>query len=113
VDDNRFVRDAIYFSLKRAHHFVECADDGLQALRILESTGSFFQTLITDHDMPNLNGLDLVRYVKEHGRSLNVIVISGNLTAALAEDYRKLGVQKILEKPFLPSVIVEAVNQLP
>jgi len=57
---------------------------GLEVPKILESEGPF-ELIITDLKMPGMDGLDVLRYVKERGRSEEVIIITafGSLEAAI------------------------------
>lgn len=113
ADDNYFVRDIIARTLSRTNHTIQCASDGLEAKRLFDSGDADFDVLITDHEMPHLNGLDLVRHLKTKKSATHVIVISGNLNEALVQEYIKLGVQKILPKPFLPQNVIDAIAALP
>jgi CheY-like chemotaxis protein len=111
ADDNRFVREAIRYTLAYANYAVECAEDGWQALELILDPRGNFDVLITDHDMPKLNGLDLVRQLKLEKLPLKIIVLSGSLTDENCEDYERLGVDAILHKPCLPQEIVDAVTR--
>lgn len=86
------------------------AHDGVEALSLLK--GGQIQVMITDLDMPRMNGVALLSAVREKGMCLRSIVLSGyatvgNLTACLQE-----GAMVLLPKP-LPNLdaLNRAVNQ--
>jgi two-component system chemotaxis response regulator CheY len=113
ADDNLYIREALRFTLTEAHFAVTCAGDGEEALHCLETTPTRFDVLITDHDMPRLNGLELVRALRSLPQPPpRVIVISGTLTEDLIARYEALAVARILPKPFMPQTIVETVEEV-
>lgn len=113
VDDNLYIREALRFTLSEAHYAVTCAGDGQEALQCLQNSPARFDVLITDHDMPRLNGLELVRELRSLPPPLpRVIVISGTLTEELVARYEALAVARVLPKPFMPQTIVETVEEV-
>lgn len=111
ADDNRMVRESLRLILERAGYRVICAADGLEAWHLILDEIEPFDLLITDQDMPNMCGLDLVRRLKGEGMLPEVVVISGNLTPEVIRGYRELGVDQLLEKPFLIVTILAAVGR--
>src|SRR5262245_41115884 len=77
-----------YLVLSRAGYAVDTAADGEEAWAHL-LTGHF-DLLLTDHNMPRLCGLDLVRRMRSAGMRLPVIINSGGLNVAEASDYQQL-----------------------
>ena len=112
ADDNSFVRDALFFTLKRAGYQPECVVDGKEALQRILETETPYAALITDNEMPHMSGIELVTELQRRGRSLKTIVIAGNLKPGRAAEFRALGIHTILDKPCLPSSVVEAVKGL-
>jgi len=62
VDDDEIVRASLMSLLKRSGYDAACAASGEQALRMLESAS--YQILLTDWQMPDMNGLELCRQVR-------------------------------------------------
>ena len=112
VDDNKFVREALCFTLDPAKYEIECAADGREALRRIEGAHDAFQILVTDHCMPFLSGLELVRHLGAQKRALEIVVITGGLNPEAEGEYRKLGVRKIIYKPFFPDELIEVMNSI-
>jgi len=70
--------------------------------------------VITDHDMPLMNGYQLVEAIRKRDKnfSIPIIVISAKMSEELKEKYEKLGVAKILSKPVEQEVFINAMNEL-
>ena len=92
---------AVRAFMDEALHFlgfeVTVAVDGEEALARVAQGG--FDVVITDHRMPGLNGMGLVRALRAAGFAGRVFVVSGALAAAERADYAALGVDGIAAKP--------------
>lgn len=104
ADDLRQLREFMGIMLGREGHQVQTADDGAAALEQLSPACNAFDLLITDHHMPRLNGLDLVRAVRNLPFAGKIIVFSSELSELVHDQYRALGVDLILPKPISPSL---------
>ncbi|MBI1937456.1 MAG: response regulator [Ignavibacteriales bacterium] len=90
---------------------VKTADNGYEAIKMLKD---FIPTIIiTDHDMPLMNGIQLIEaiYKKESGKTIPVIVVSAKLNDEINRSYSKLGVDKIIPKPVNLEILVEAMKE--
>jgi DNA-binding NtrC family response regulator len=77
---------------------VKCLENGAQALS--ELSQRTYQLLITDYNMPELNGMNLLKRLNELGVEIPVIWITGRSNPTLATDAWNEGVVDYLEKPF-------------
>lgn len=108
IDDDAAMRDSLTFLLESA---------GLTSSSY-ESAGAFLNALpgiapgciVTDIRMPDMNGLELVRRLKQLGVRHPVIVITGHGDVPLAVEAMKAGVVDFIEKPFDDSVILGAIE---
>lgn len=98
VDDDAGVRDVLGKVLRHADYRVSCAVDGEAGWEALRADR--FDVLITDHDMPRLTGLDLLRRVRAAPLDVPVILISGSMPWAETDLLRLLPPGVALEKPF-------------
>ena len=98
VDDDADVREILGRGLRRAAYRVSCAVDGEAGWEALRSDR--FDMLITDHEMPRLSGLDLLRRVRAAPLDVPVILISGEIPWAETDLLRLLPPGVALEKPF-------------
>jgi two-component system chemotaxis response regulator CheY len=90
---------------------VERASTGVEAIKLISTTA--IDLVITDIHMPEINGLELVRFIKsdQRLRSITVIVIS---TEAAADDRQRaltFGADDYLAKPFTVSQLRHTINK--
>jgi two-component system chemotaxis response regulator CheY len=114
VDDSNAVRKFIGYLLKSKYpdcHVVE-AETGLRALEALPKAK--FDLLVIDINMPEMNGLELIRFVKLNPVYKNVPIIIVT-TEGGAEDKKKglaIGANAYLVKPLNPSALFETISQI-
>src|SRR3954467_13837068 len=65
ADDMPELRELLRLALQRDGYTVECASDGLAALNKIAEQQTPFDLVITDHHMPNMEGLELVARLRE------------------------------------------------
>src|SRR5688500_11357123 len=80
AEDHEQVADLLRVILQRAGHDVECAGAGAEALRKMTAAAVPYDVLITDHVMPEMNGLELVRTLRKKAFAGTIIVQSARLT---------------------------------
>lgn len=112
VDDEKSVTASIEMVLKRSGHMVDVLYDGDDALARLEELPAKYEVLITDHFMRRLSGLQLLQGLRGKPFKGRIIVLSGYLTNALEAEYRSLGAQRIIRKPFDLHELRTAVGEL-
>ncbi|MBS1960402.1 MAG: response regulator [Bdellovibrionales bacterium] len=86
VEDEQYLRDFHSMILREWGYEVALAHDGKHAIEILRA-GSNFDFLVTDFNMPNMNGPELVRWVASWGPSFRAVVL---FTSMFDDDYRVL-----------------------
>lgn len=109
VDDDVAVRDALAFSLSTADVQPRTFDSAAALLAAMPLDPG---CIVTDVRMPEMNGIDLVRRLRQLGCALPVIVITGHADVPLAIEAMKAGVAEFLEKPFDDEVLIELVRKL-
>ena len=108
VDDSTSMR-AVLKKMVRASgfHMGECfeAGDGTEALKVL--TDNWVDIVLTDINMPNMNGLELVAEMKRDQllSSIPVVVVSTERSEGVVEESIKTGASGYIKKPFHPEVI--------
>ncbi len=113
VDDDTDLLGLITRQLTGAGHQVETADNVEQAEILL--CGGDFDLLLTDLEMPDGTGIDLLKSAREADPSLVVILLTGHATVDTAVEAMKLGAFDYLRKPFpvqeLLVVIEKGISQ--
>ena len=108
VDDDVAVRKSLAFLL---------ASEGLP-VQLHESASAFLDNLpdgaagciVTDVRMPGIDGIELIRRLKDRGIALPVIVITGHADVPMAVEAMKEGAVDFLEKPFSDEVFLATVR---
>jgi len=110
VDDNEAVRDVLSRMLSFFGYKVTLAGNGLEAGSIF-LTGSY-DLVITDLQMPLMNGWELSRLIKERSPNTPVMVVSGACDAIHCEKINMCCVDAIIPKPFKLKEIETTVRRL-
>ena len=106
VDDKEILRESVTAALTREDHDVQAFDNPMQAVSSIKS-GSF-DLILSDLKMPQLDGLSLIRAVREGGVDAPIIMMTAFATVPTAVEAMKLGAFDYLQKPFE----VEALHAL-
>ncbi len=96
VDDDPLVRRTILRGLRDHGYSVEGAEDGLQALHHLQH--GHFDVVLTDLQMPRLDGLALLREIRRRGYSQAVVIHTTPLDSSLELILRRAGASGVLMK---------------
>jgi DNA-binding NtrC family response regulator len=100
VDDDPATCQIVQATLEKMGHTVRIAQDGKAAIELFASSPDLFQVVITDHNMPIVDGLGLVQHLRQNHFGGKIIVMSGFLTEALIVEYIQQQVTKIIPKQF-------------
>jgi DNA-binding NtrC family response regulator len=100
VDDNEQIRDSLssYLSHTLKNYTVLTAEDGVQAIKTMDSFP--ISIVLTDLEMPNIDGYGVIMHAKKHHPSVPVCIMTGSWTTDLLMLVRKLGLVPCIEKPF-------------
>ncbi len=110
VDDEKNLRLVVQKELSRQGHEVETASDGEEAWEALE--GKDFDVLLCDINMPRLDGIGLLRRMREKSQTPpEVIMLTGQATVETAIEAMKLGAYDYLTKPYRLNELAALVTQ--
>jgi DNA-binding NtrC family response regulator len=96
VDDEPAQRQLLTASLNKDYTVVPAAN-GREAIQLLSARS--FDLVITDERMPDMGGIELVKWVREHMPEVPVLVLTAYGSIATAVEAMKLGAQEYLTKP--------------
>ena len=113
VDDEAGTRTALNVVLKLAGHSAKFAKDGDEALEMYEHSDIPFDLVITDHQMVRVSGLDLVRRLREKGYHGEIVVLTAYTGSFEEQEYKKLEVVGVMEKPFNTADLRKWLNSFP
>lgn len=108
----RELRHVAEIALPRDGHTIECVEDGSIAWKRIAANPSEFDVVMTDHHMPNMNGLELVRRLRTVPFRGKIVVFSSELSPEVNAAYVDLAVDKLLHKPVLPSELRHVLAKL-
>lgn len=98
VDDEESIREFLEIMLKKEGYEVTCAEDGAKAKDVLAKKS--FDMVISDLQMPNMTGIELLKFVKESYPELVFMLITAFGTTESAVEAMKMGAYDYLTKPF-------------
>jgi PAS domain S-box-containing protein len=114
VDDEENIRDAIRGILLQGGYTVVLAEDGVEGIARFAMAQNEIKLLITDLDMPNMDGVTAIRILRQLNPRLKVIVssgvIAGKRMGSRAPEITRLGVTSVLDKPYSVEQILRAVH---
>lgn len=111
VDDNPSLLLAFKLGLRAYGFEVVTASHGIDALMQYKAHSGNFGTIVIDNDMPQMNGVEFVRSVREIGFKGRIVVISGNLKAENLRAYQEHAVSGFFSKPFEISMVATMLLQ--
>ncbi len=109
VDDEKNIRLTLAQALKVLDISIDTAADGEEAL--LKLNEKEFDLLLLDLSMPGVDGMEVLRRVKEIRPGTRVIVLSAYLTPQVTEDAIAHGATATIPKPLVPEEIRDAVRR--
>ena len=108
VDDERHIREMTFAVLTRRGYRVALAADGAEAALVFAQRAAEIRLVITDLQMPNLDGATLARALRRIKPEMRVLAISGKTPDQNPEEFA----DAFLLKPFKPEVLLANVHAL-
>ena len=103
VDDDPMSREVMQSILEKYEFEVMVCNDGMEAKEAIDH--NHMDLIISDYKMPNMDGLQLLKVLREEGRDIPFILITGYGSIDSAMEAIKLGTVEYLTKPFDPKEI--------
>jgi two-component system cell cycle response regulator len=110
VDDDQQVCDLLADALTQMGHKVATAKDGRDALERIQNDA--FAIIITDIDMPRMDGMELIKYVVKHRHEIDIIAITGHVMRYRYTDMVAAGASDFITKPFSLNELEAKVGRL-
>ena len=108
-DDEEGIRESLKLILGDHYNLILTAD-GQQCLDCLENAKDIGLVLL-DIKMPQINGLDVLKIIKDKYPAINVVVITGYKSVETASEATNLGASGYITKPFKAEEILEKVKK--
>jgi len=112
VDDSASIRQMVNFTLKQAGYEVVEAGDGREAVAKLG--GAKVDLVITDLNMPNMNGLELIRWLRssQPHRFIPILMLTTESQEAKKQEGRAAGATGWIVKPFKPEQLLMVLKKV-
>jgi DNA-binding response OmpR family regulator len=110
VDDENSLRAALSTLLKEQGYDVSSAEDGDVAIEMLSSRS--FDLILLDLKMPNVDGHEVLRFVKDKDPETKVIMLTGFADLKNALDSKGLGADNFIAKPFDRRELLRAIHRI-
>lgn len=107
IDDDEAVRDSLAILLETRDIPVATYSSGRG---FLDQAEEALGCIVTDVQMPDMNGLELLQALRDRKSMLPVIVISGHAGRAMADQAIALGASALVDKPFTPDAFLALVR---
>jgi two-component system, cell cycle sensor histidine kinase and response regulator CckA len=108
VDDDDLVRYLVSTLLQRDGYEILQASNGLEALMVYSSYRARLDLVLTDIDMPQMNGLELTDRIRARDPNARILLMSGR-AYDFPEGYKDV---PLLPKPFRPDQLAAAVDEV-
>jgi len=115
AEDDPGMQTSLSFILEDEGYELTLVSDGKAAFEEIQTsvrTGQLFDLLITDIQMPGLNGLQLIKSISQAGVDLPIIVITGYGDKQTLIELIRLGCDDFLQKPFEPDDVCQKVKEV-
>ena len=112
VDDSASIRQMVSFTLKSAGYEVVEAVDGMDGLE--KAKGKSFNLVLTDQNMPRMNGLSLIKSLRGMPgyRTVPILMLTTESSDTMKSQGRAAGATGWLVKPFDPQKLIEVVKKV-
>lgn len=108
IDDDPIIRGFLTELLQK-HYKTTLAENGLKAKKLIQN--HHFDLIITDMSLPDLSGIDIIKFSKEKWVNTPIIVITGQGSISNAVEAMKLGAFNYILKPFSVDTIVTLIKK--
>ena len=109
IDDEKSIVESLSSILKEEGFSVFSAMDGREGLALFEQVRP--KVVLLDVWMPEMDGLDVLRHIREADTDAVIIVISGHGTISTAVEAVKMGATDFLEKPLSIEKVLEVISR--
>ncbi|HHE37344.1 MAG TPA: sigma-54-dependent Fis family transcriptional regulator [Candidatus Cloacimonetes bacterium] len=103
IDDDKHLRDGCKQTLIRSKYIVKEAENGKKGLELLKK--KVFDIVILDLKMPGMNGMEVLKKIRDNYPETVVVIITGYATIESAVEAMKIGASDFLPKPFTPEAL--------
>ncbi len=109
VDDEKVIVRSVQMILKAEGYDIEGASSGKDAILKMEQNS--YDLVLTDLMMPEMDGIALIRWLKENRPEVGVVILTGYPSQETIKEALELGIIDYVPKPFTPAVILDVTQR--
>ncbi|KMQ52879.1 Response regulator [Chitinispirillum alkaliphilum] len=109
VDDEASLRLLLQNELTRSGYSVETVSDGNSALDKIKD--DFYHVILLDIIMPRIDGMEVLRTIKQENTASEIIILTGNATLETAIESMKLGAFEYIRKPYILKELIIQIER--
>ena len=114
IDDEKLITDSLQKLLRKENFDVEIAHDGIKALQLIKTTD--FDLIVSDIRMPDMNGIQIIKKIREYLRQekknlIPEILITGYASEENLKEAEELDVADYIHKPFNVKEFLEVIKR--
>jgi len=87
-------------------------DGAKKAIKILKNKNTHIDLLITDIVMPDMDGVELIKHIRQFAKKLPIVAISSNSNASVLKSLLDYNISSFLDKPFQAEMISKTLNKV-
>jgi len=112
IDDEPMVTDICEMMLKKCGHKVLKAHSGSEGIKLYEANKNQIDLVISDFNMPGMNGQEVVDKLRIMDQSVNVLLSSGDLSVIEEEEAIDRGFNGFLKKPYSVTTLSDKISEI-
>ena len=112
IDDEELLIKICEMMLKRLGHKVFKAHSGSEGLKIFETNRNQIDLIISDMNMPEMDGQEVIAKLRKIDRNVKVLLSSGALLDSDEKDVIKRGFNGLLKKPYKINILSEKMTEI-
>ena len=110
IEDEAYLREEISTFLKRRVGKLVMAEDGVEGIKAFQNGG--IDLIITDLKMPNMDGLQMAKQIREMGSEVPILITTAISDVALMQASIEIGIERYLLKPIDVNVLLSALESV-
>ncbi|MBI1807031.1 MAG: response regulator [Ignavibacteria bacterium] len=109
VDDEDDLRNILSDVLEKTGYEIKSASNGEEAINLLKKNR--FDLTLLDIQMPNLNGIEVLKYIKQHFPATKSIMLTGYADLKHAMEAKEFGAVDFISKPYQLEEILSTIDR--
>jgi CheY-like chemotaxis protein/HPt (histidine-containing phosphotransfer) domain-containing protein/two-component sensor histidine kinase len=111
AEDVKINREILLARMKHTGAEIDCAENGVEAVRMAEENPDKYDMIFMDFQMPEMNGLDATRHIRQSGNQIPIIAMTANVFKEDIDQCIEAGMNDHIGKPLDLNIVLEKVRK--